>query len=352
VRCGLRLIITSGVLAVAATAWSASDSPGRCAAIKAKGTGIGLAAGLACQAAGTRTGRGPSSKCLAGAAGKLRRLFAKADAKGSCGAPGDAATIADSVAAFTAEVAAGVFPGGSPDDARRCAAKKMLRAGVYGRARLACWGRAFAAGGTVDSQCFGGAGSKLLTGFTAAEKKPGCVTTGGVTAVEDSVDGFVDGVASSVRSSSTTTTVVSASTTSTEPGATPTTTVVGAPQPTSTTTSSTPGPAPVSFSADVQPIFTANCALAGCHTGPTPEEGLDLSAGRSYARLVNVDSRECGQFKRVRPGRPDASYILFKLAGPPQPCFSGERMPRNAPPLPASDQDTIRTWIAQDAPNN
>jgi len=102
----------------------------------------------------------------------------------------------------------------------------------------------------------------------------------------------------------------------------------------------------------VQPIFTTNCALAGCHTGPSPEEGLDLGAGRSYARLVNVDSRECGQFKRVRPGRPDASYIVFKLAGPPQPCFSGDRMPRNAAPLSASDQETIRKWIAQGAANN
>jgi len=352
VRYGLRLLITAGTLVVATTAWGVTDSPGRCAAIKAKGTGIGLAAGLACQASGTRSSRGPSSGCLAGAAKKLQRLFAKADAKGSCGGPGDAATIGESVAAFAAEVATSFFPGGSPDDARRCAAKKMLRAGTYGRARLACWSRAFAGGGAVDSQCFSGAGSKLVTGFTAAEKKPGCATTGDVATVEDSVDGFVDGVASSVKSPSTTTTVVSESTTSTEPGATPTTTVVGTPPSTSTTTSTTPGPAPVSFSADVQPIFTTNCALAGCHTGPSPEEGLDLSAGRSYARLVGVDSRECGQFKRVRSGRSDASYLVFKLAGPPQPCFSGDRMPRNAPPLSASDQETIRKWIAQGAANN
>jgi len=228
----------------------------------------------------------------------------------------------------------------------------MLRAGAYGRARLACWSRAFAASGAIDSQCFGGAGSKLVTGFTAAERKPGCATMGDVAAVEDAIDDFVDEVASLVGSSSTTTTVVSATTTITEPGATSTSTVVGAPPATSSTTSTTPGPAPVSFSADVQPIFTANCALAGCHTGPSPEEGLDLRAGRSYARLVNVDSHECGQLKRVRPGRADASYLVFKLEGPPQPCFSGDRMPRNAPPLSASDRETIQTWIAQGAANN
>ena len=47
-------------------------------------TGIGLAACLACQASGTRSSRGPSSRCLAGAAKKLQRLFAKADAAICC----------------------------------------------------------------------------------------------------------------------------------------------------------------------------------------------------------------------------------------------------------------------------
>ena len=70
-RFGLRLLITVGTLVVATTAWGVTDSPGRCAAIKAKGTGIGLAAGLACQASGTRSSRGPSSGCLAGASPRM-----------------------------------------------------------------------------------------------------------------------------------------------------------------------------------------------------------------------------------------------------------------------------------------
>jgi hypothetical protein len=197
----------------------------------------------------------------------------------------------------------------------------MIRAGAYGQERLACWGRAFRAGSTVDGQCLDAAGSRLVVGFTAAERKP-CATAGDASAVEDTLDAFLDAVASSV-----------------------------APPPMSTTTT-IPGTIPVSFSADVQPIFTANCAFVGCHAAPAPQEALDLRAGRSYARLVNVDSRGCRRFKRVLPGRPDASYLLFKLAGPPQECFSGDRMPDLAPPLPASDQDTIRAWIAQGAPNN
>src|SRR6187399_1224875 len=92
---GLGLVISAGALVVATTAWGVADPVGRCASVKAKGAGIGLAAGLACQATGTRSGRGPSSKCLAGAEKKLRRVFAKAEAKGPCGVSDDAATIGD-----------------------------------------------------------------------------------------------------------------------------------------------------------------------------------------------------------------------------------------------------------------
>jgi len=344
------LLITAGALLTAMTALGATDSPGRCAALKAKGAGVGLAGSLSCHAVAARKGASVSATCLDRAGEKLRRLFVKAEAKGACGAPGDAATIGANIASFAAATAAGLFPAAAPDTARRCAAKKLLRAGAYGRGRLACWGQAFRAGLAVDSQCFATAGSKLVVGFRAAERKPGCATTGDTSSVEDALDAFLDEIASSVNPQPvSTTTIVSVGTTSTDPGSTPTTTVVG--QPPTTTSSTSPAPT-VSFSADVQPIFTASCALAGCHGGPSPEEGLDLRAGRSYARLVNVDSRECGQFKRVRPGRPDASYLVFKLAGPPQACFSGDRMPDDAPPLAASVQDLIRTWIAEGAPNN
>src|SRR5258708_31617546 len=50
-------------------------------------------------------------------------------------------------------------------------------------------------------------------------------------------------------------------------------------------------PTMVSFAQNVQPIFNATCATAGCHAGPTvPASGnLDLSAGVSFANLVNHD---------------------------------------------------------------
>jgi len=343
------MAFTAAFLAASA-AWGA-QSPGRCAAIKVKAAGVRMAATLACDATTTRHGGGTSSQCLDRARKKFERLFAKAEGKGPCGVPGDVATIGDSVAAFAGDVAAGFFPSGTADSARRCAAKKILRAGAYGRGRLACWARAFRDGVPVESQCFDGTASKLVVGFRAAEAKPGCATAGDASTVEDALNGFLDSIASLVMPPpTTTTTVATTSTTSTQPGGGgTTTTIVGGPT-TSTTTTTTP--ALVSFSANVQPIFTAHCALAGCHTGPTPEEGLNLSAGKSFARLVDVTSHECGQFKRVAPGQPGASYLVFKIEGPPQPCFSGVRMPKDALPLSAADQDTIRTWIVQGALNN
>jgi hypothetical protein len=323
-------------VAAPAAAWGAASSPGRCAALKAKAAGMHVAASLACHAVAARKGGSVSSACLAQARQKLERLFAKAEKKGTCGAPGDATTIAEAGTLFVAGIAAAILPGGSPDDARRCAAKKLLRAGAYGRGRLACWARAFRAGTPVDGACFDGSASKLIVGFRAAETKPGCATTGDAAAIETVLNGFVDEVADLVLPATTTTTIVATSTT------------IGGGATTSTTTTE----ALVSFSADVQPIFTANCALAGCHIAPGAEEGMDLSRGKAYAAIVNVTSRECGQFKRVLPGQPDASYLVFKITGPPQPCFDGVRMPRDAPPLSAADQATIRDWIRQGAPNN
>src|SRR5258707_12331466 len=68
-------------------------------------------------------------------------------------------------------------------------------------------------------------------------------------------------------------------------------------------------PTMVSYTQNVQPIFNATCATAGCHAGPTvPASGnLDLSAGVSFANLVNHDvSAGCASVvtnvPRVKPG--------------------------------------------------
>jgi len=103
-----------------------------------------------------------------------------------------------------------------------------------------------------------------------------------------------------------------------------------------------------SLSADVQPIFTANCSSQSCH-GSGEQQGLRLTSGASYGELVNVPSTEVVTLVRVLPSEPDSSYLIMKLgADPPQ----GLQMPRGQNPLSAADVSTIRDWIVDGALND
>ena len=95
-------------------------------------------------------------------------------------------------------------------------------------------------------------------------------------------------------------------------------------------------------------IFTPSCALAGCHAGPSPQQGQNLSAGVAFSNIVNVASTEQPAFLRVEPGDPDNSYLYMKITGDPR--ISGDRMPRNAAPLSTAKIAAIHDWIANGAP--
>ena len=113
----------------------------------------------------------------------------------------------------------------------------------------------------------------------------------------------------------------------------------------------TPGAA-VSFSGQVWPIFAVSCASSMCHDANMPAQGLNLGTSTSaYAALVNHGSSECGSNKLVLPGMPDASYLVWKLAGT-GPCFTGSQMPKIGQSLPADQITLIRNWISNGAPNN
>jgi hypothetical protein len=101
----------------------------------------------------------------------------------------------------------------------------------------------------------------------------------------------------------------------------------------------------------VQPIFTANCASAGCHTGARPAESLSLAAGSSYAALVNVPAASsCTSAVRVSPGAPSKSYLVNKLTGVG--ICSGTQMPKTGASLPSSQIAIVSGWICEGAPNN
>lgn len=106
------------------------------------------------------------------------------------------------------------------------------------------------------------------------------------------------------------------------------------------------------FAAVVQPIFTANCALSGCHAGASPAQGMNLSSGQAYGNIVNVPSVE-SRLLRVKPGQPDSSYLVHKIQGTQTTVGgSGGRMPLGRAALSQTQIDVIRQWIADGAPNN
>jgi hypothetical protein len=109
----------------------------------------------------------------------------------------------------------------------------------------------------------------------------------------------------------------------------------------------------VTFAADIQPIFTQNCAFAGgCHAGTSPAQGMNLSAGLAYANIVDVPANEA-PLRRIRPSRPDSSYMVHKLQGTQATVGgSGGQMPLGGTPLTADLIARLRAWVALGAKNN
>lgn len=91
-------------------------------------------------------------------------------------------------------------------------------------------------------------------------------------------------------------------------------------------------------------VLTPICTV--CHAGGAAPQGLRLDAASSYALLVGVPSVEVPGLQRVRPGDPDASYLVQKLEGR---AAVGARMPLGGPPLPDATIAVIRQWITDGA---
>lgn len=98
-----------------------------------------------------------------------------------------------------------------------------------------------------------------------------------------------------------------------------------------------------------QTIFGAICT--NCHTGSNAPRGLRLdSEENSYAFLVGHAADEIPDLMRVKPGNPDASYIIRKLEGASG--IVGSRMPLGGPYLSQEQINRVRDWIANGAPRS
>lgn len=124
-----------------------------------------------------------------------------------------------------------------------------------------------------------------------------------------------------------------------------------------------PTPRIPSFRADIVPVLVLNCSSAeGCHGNkPTPSVDLDLRALSAYEQLVSKPSEARRGGLRVKPGDPQASFLIDKLTGRLGPVQEGKRMPidvdTGAPVVPSSlppefIEKVLEPWIAAGAPNN
>ena len=98
-------------------------------------------------------------------------------------------------------------------------------------------------------------------------------------------------------------------------------------------------------------IFTPICSV--CHTGVgTTLPGVqNLTAGNTFASLVNVTSIKNPALKRVTPGDSVNSFIIQKLEGTQGAAF-GARMPNGGPYLDQATIDQVKSWINAGALNN
>ena len=106
----------------------------------------------------------------------------------------------------------------------------------------------------------------------------------------------------------------------------------------------------ISFANDVQPIFNNNCV--GCHApgGPAPAQILNLSAGVSYANLVNKPSAQDASWLLVDPTDDSKSLLYQKLKGTATVGFNAVMPPSGA--LPNDVVDVVEQWLNEGAKNN
>src|SRR5262249_11804464 len=107
-------------------------------------------------------------------------------------------------------------------------------------------------------------------------------------------------------------------------------------------------PARPGLAANVQPIFTANCTYAGCHSGLIPQSSLDLENGKSLASL-SMRALRSPKTQRVKPGSSKKSYLASGLLGSGGAVQMPDGCPNVVPPVERCLTDvevyTILAWI-------
>ncbi|MGH0036949.1 MAG: hypothetical protein ACQGVK_18130 [Myxococcota bacterium] len=95
------------------------------------------------------------------------------------------------------------------------------------------------------------------------------------------------------------------------------------------------------------------CTNDACHDAVDPQGDLDLTAGSSYANLVDVSASQ-GDLLRVKRSEPDLSFLYEKLLAKvdDEVETDGSPMPVGAPKLSEPHLRGLREWIRGGAPED
>ena len=191
----IRVIAMAAMLVVAVVGSAAADAAAdRCGSAKAKAAAKYARSLFSCYASALRDGEAVDPECTAKASGKLVSMFDKAELAGGCVTSddeGSAQTVVDD-ARTAVETLLAPDPA---EEALACASTKLKTAGRHIQSRLACYGKSAARSQAPGEECLTMAYTRLVSGFSKAESRGGCTTTGDLDAVnvvdEDAVEELV-----------------------------------------------------------------------------------------------------------------------------------------------------------------
>jgi hypothetical protein len=107
----------------------------------------------------------------------------------------------------------------------------------------------------------------------------------------------------------------------------------------------------VTWASRIQSILEYNCG--GCHSGASPQGGLNLVEGNVYSRLLGP-SVQNPDVKYIEPGDVASSYLWLKVAS--DPSIVGSPMPIDSSGKPrslsTSELNDLRLWIEAGATEN
>ncbi len=103
------------------------------------------------------------------------------------------------------------------------------------------------------------------------------------------------------------------------------------------------------FRGHVQPIFTQRCAIAACHSGEAPQQGLNLEASQAQRNIFLQPSTQEAEHFLIEPFDPSVSHLYNKILGLEE---EGDRMPIGGPFLSEEQNNLIRDWILEGAADN